>query len=143
MEKVGPISPPHAAQMAAKLIPLGKGWVLEPIQTGYILKALALGAQIRITADEAQSLRDGQILPQDLAARYGMTHPMQPPPAAITIAFSDEARRLAGTARNDRGAGNGQGAAQEPPGMAIPLPSPLTMASIIIAIAIVILATGI
>lgn len=141
MEKLGPITPPHAAQIAAKLIPVGKGWVLEPLETGFLLKALAQGAQVRISAEEAQSLRDGQTTPQDLAARHGLTPTPHPPGSAVTIAFSDEAKRLAGTGRDDRAATHG-GKTDDPQGAGLPLPSPLTLSAILIAIAIVVLALG-
>jgi hypothetical protein len=60
MEKLGPITLPHAAQTAARTVPVGKGWVMVPLETGFLLKALAFGAQIPITTEEAKSLRDGQ-----------------------------------------------------------------------------------
>lgn len=142
MEKLGPITPPQAALVAAKLVPLGKGWVLEPLDTGYLLKALAQGAQVRITADEAQSLRDGQTTPQDLAARHGMNSATHPSGSAVTIAFSEEARRLAGTGRNDRDTGSAKGGSEQDQGTGFPLPSPLTLSAILIAISIVILATS-
>lgn len=141
MEKLGPITPPHAAQTAAKLIPVGKGWVMEPLETGFLLKALAQGAQIRITTDEAQALRDGQTTPQDLAARHGLTQPPHPSGAAVTVAFSDEARRLAGT-RPASGPPAPTGGPTEP-ARGIPLPSPLTTAAILAAIAILALALAI
>ena len=144
MEKLGPITLPHAALNAARTIPVGRGWVMEPLDTGFLLKALALGAQVRISTEEAQSLRDGQIAPQDLAARHGLNTTLHPPGSAVTIAFSDEARRLAGTGRSDRGKGGGAGAGgpNDQPGPGIPLPSPLTLSATLIAIGIVVLALG-
>jgi hypothetical protein len=140
MEKLGRITPPHAAQNAARMIPVGKGWVMEPLETGFLLKALALGAQVRITTEEAQSLRDGQVTPENLAARHGVALPPQPPGSAVTVAFSDEAKRLAGTVREDRTAGAGPGMSDKKTGSGIPLPSPLTLAAFLAAIAILALA---
>lgn len=108
MERVGPIPPPQAAQAIARLIPLGQGWVLEPLETGFLLRSLmpeAQAAQLRLTGEEAQALRQGEVTPEQLAQRHGivLTHP---PPGAVTMAFSDEALRLAG---RDRAAGRGAG----------------------------------
>lgn len=141
MERLGPITPPHATPATGRTIPVGKGWVMEPLETGFLLKGLAQGAQIRITTDEAQSLRDGQTTPQDLAARHGLMQPPHPSGAAVTVAFSDEARRLAGT----RPAGGPPAPTGGPtePARGIPLPSPLTTAAILAAIAILALALAI
>lgn len=143
MEKLGPIPPSHAAQNAARTIPVGKGWVMEPMETGFLLRALALGAQVRITTEEAQSLRDGQVTPENLAARHGVALPMHPPGSAVTVAFSDEAKRLAGTARDTRGADPQSGARDKQPGPGIAMPTPLTLAAILAAIAILALALAI
>lgn len=141
MEKLGPITPPHAAQNAARTVPVGKGWVMEPLETAFLLKSLALGAQLRITADEAQSLRDGQTTPDALAARHGVALPPHPLGAAVTIAFSDEAKRLAGHGPKYAAPGL---AGNPPPGApGIPLPSPLATATILVAIAILALALAI
>lgn len=104
MEKVGPIPPPQALLAAGKVIPLGQGWVLEPMETGFLLKALVIGASVRVTPEEAQAVRQGEVLPETLAARHGMVLPQMPPPAAVMVAFSDEAMRLAGKGRGDGGA---------------------------------------
>jgi hypothetical protein len=109
MEKVGPIPPPHALLAAGKIIPLGQGWVLEPMETGFLLKALAIGASVRVTTEEAQAVRQGEVPPETLAARHGMALPQMPPGAAITVAFSDEALRLAGRGRGDGDAGGRSG----------------------------------
>ncbi|WRH63674.1 MAG: hypothetical protein RSE12_04875 [Fuscovulum sp.] len=118
MEKVGPIPPPQALIAAGKVIPLGHGWVLEPMETGFLLKALSVGASVRVTPEEAQSVRQGEVPPEMLAARHGMVLPQMPPGAAVMVAFSDEAMRLAGKGREagsetggrsgDRPAGAGQ-----------------------------------
>lgn len=99
MERVGPIPPPQTVVSSGKLIPLGQGWVLQPMEAGFVLKALAIGASARITADEAQALRQGEVAPEVLAARHGMMMPQMPPGAAVMVAFSDEAIRLAGKGR--------------------------------------------
>jgi hypothetical protein len=99
MEKVGPVPPPQALIAAGKVIPLGKGWVLEPMETGFLLKALVIGAAVRVTAEEAQAVRQGEVAPEALAARHGMALPQMPPGAAVMVAFSDEAMRLAGKGR--------------------------------------------
>ena len=140
MEKVGPIPTAHAAQGVGRTIPIGKGWVLEPMETGFLLKALAQGAQIRITAEEAQSLRDGQATPQDLAARHGLL-PHPPSGAAVTVAFSEEARRLAGKTGPQSAAGDAGETPDTKGGLS--LPSPLTTAAILAAIAILALALAI
>ena len=146
MEKLGPITPPHATPATGRVIPVGKGWVMEPLETGFLLKALAQGGQVRITGEEAQSLRDGQTTPQDLAARHGLTHPPHSHGAAVTVAFSDEARRLAGSSRPAGGTSAPTGAptgGTTEPAKGIPLPSPLTTAAILAAIAILALALAI
>lgn len=141
MEKVGPIPTAHASQGLGRTIPIGKGWVLEPMQTGFLLKALAQGAQVRITAEEAQSLRDGQITPQDLAARHGLV-PHLPSGAAVSVAFSEEARRLAGSARPQRAAASPD-TPTDPEAKGFPMPSPVTTAAILAAFAILALALAI
>ena len=98
MEKIGPIPPPHAAQALARLIPLGQGWVLEPQETGFLLRRLmqeAQAVQIRVSGEEAQALRQGEVTPEQMAQRHGVAVP-HPPPGAVTVAFSDEALRLSG-----------------------------------------------
>jgi hypothetical protein len=99
MEKVGHIPPPQALIAAGKVIPLGQGWVLEPMETGFLLKALVIGASVRVTQEEAQAVRQGEIAPETLAGRHGMALPHMPPGAAVMVAFSDEAMRLAGKGR--------------------------------------------
>lgn len=99
MEKVGPIPPAQALIAAGKVIPLGQGWVLEPMETGFLLKTLVIGASVRVTPEEAQSVRQGEVTPEALAARHGMALPQVPPGAAVMVAFSDEAMRLAGKGR--------------------------------------------
>lgn len=101
MDKVGPIPPPHAAQALARLIPLGQGWVLEPMETGFLLRSLmqeAQAVQVRVTGEEAQSLRQGEVTPEQMAQRHGVLVPHLPP-GAVTVAFSEEAMRLAGKGR--------------------------------------------
>ena len=99
MEKVGPIPPPQALISTGKVIPLGQGWVLEPMETGFLLKALVIGASVRITPEEAQAVRQGEVAPEAIAVRHGMALPQMPPGAAVMVAFSDEAMRLAGKGR--------------------------------------------
>jgi hypothetical protein len=143
MERVGSISQSQAAQIAGRTIPVGRGWVMEPLETGFLLKALAQGAQLRISPDEAQSLRDGQTTPEALAARHGLAHPPHPAGAAVTVAFSDEARRLAGTPNPAGGTATATGSTKDRPANGIPLPSPLTTAAILAALAILALALAI
>lgn len=99
MERVGPIPPPQALIATGKVIPLGQGWVLEPMETGFLLKALVIGASVRVTPEEAQAVRQGEVAPEALAARHGMVLTQMPPGAAVMVAFSDEAMRLAGKGR--------------------------------------------
>lgn len=108
MERVGPLPPTHAALGAGRVIPLGKGWVLEPMEAGFLLRALAQGGQVRLTATEAQAVRQGDITPEVMAAQLGLTFPQAPAGAAVTMAFSAEAMRLAG-------AGKAVGAKATPP----------------------------
>ena len=143
MEKVGPITPQHTAQNAARTSPVGKGWVMEPLETGFLLRALALGAQVHITPEDARALRDGQITPENLAARHGVALPPHLPGSAVTVAFSEEAKRLAGTGRDARAAAPQGGTGDHRPGTGIPLPGPLTLAAILAAIAILALALAI
>lgn len=138
MEKVGPLPPPHALLAAGKVIPLGQGWVLEPLETGFLLKSLVQAVQVRVTPEEAQSLRQGEVTAEQLAARSGAM-PTPPPPhhlpgAAITVAFSDEAMRLAG---KDRAAGKGGGAGtpqHQGTGAGLDLPRAAKIGAVVIAL---------
>ncbi len=95
---------------SGKVIPLGQGWVLEPLERGFLLKSLIQAVQVQVTPEEALSLRQGEMTAETLAARVGALPHQAPalPGAAITLAFSDEAMRLAG---KDRAAGTGGSAA--------------------------------
>lgn len=110
MEKVSPIPPPHALLAAGKVIPLGQGWVLEPLETGFLLKSLVQAMQVQVTPEEAQSLRQGEVTVESFATRLGAVPTSLPhqslPGAAITVAFSDEAMRLAA---KENPAGKGRG----------------------------------
>ena len=138
MEKVGPLPPPHALLAAGKVIPLGQGWVLEPLETGFLLKSLVQAVQLQVTPEEAQSLRQGEVTAESLAARSGAV-PTHPPPvalpgAAITVAFSDEAMRLAG---KDRVAGKGAGAGTpqyQGTGAGLNLPGATKIGAVVIAL---------
>lgn len=99
MERLGPIPPPHAAPGAGRVIPVGKGWVLEPMEAGFLLKALAQSAQVRLTAAEAQAVRQGDISPEAMAAQHGLVLQHPSSGAAVTVAFSAEAMRLAGAGK--------------------------------------------
>ncbi len=125
MEKVGPIPPPHAAQSIARLLPLGQGWVLEPLETGFLLKTLLQGAeavQVRVTGEEAQALRQGEVTPQEVAQRHGVVLHHLPSGAAVTVAFSDEAMRLAGRGQDKARGGDARSPQEQPPGQGIDLP---------------------
>lgn len=123
MERVGPIPTVHAAQAAGRVIPVGKGWVLEPLEAGFLLKALVQGGAVRITPEEAQALRQGEVSAEMLAARHGLLPP-HPPGAAVTVALSDEARRIAGL---DRKPAPGAGpAGKENRAAGIPVPQAVT-----------------
>ena len=110
----------------ARLIPLGQGWVLEPMETGFLLRSLmqeAQAVQVRLSGEEAQSLRQGDMTPEQMAQRHGVAVPHLPP-GAVTVAFSDEAMRLAG-----KGRAEGQGgstALPEPAGAGAGLDLPRT-----------------
>ncbi|MEZ5756090.1 MAG: hypothetical protein R3D90_15505 [Paracoccaceae bacterium] len=124
MERVGPIPPPHAAQSIARLIPLGQGWVLEPLETGFLLKTLLQGAealQVRVTGEEAQALRQGEVTPEQMAQRHGVV-PHHLPPGAVTVAFSDEALRLSGRGSNTAQGGDARVPQEQPPGQGSFLP---------------------
>jgi len=120
MEKVGPIPPPQAAQSIARLIPVGQGWVLEPLEAGFLLRTLMQqgpqAVQLRVTGEEAQSLRQGEVTPEQMAQRHGVAVAHLPSGAAVTVAFSDEAMRLAGRGAGDRARGGGSPTPQEQPG---------------------------
>ncbi len=66
------------------------------MEAGFLLKALGQGMQVRLTATEAQAVRQGDISPDAMAAQLGLTFPQAPAGAVVTIAFSAEAMRLAG-----------------------------------------------
>lgn len=138
MEKVGPIPPPHALLAAGKVIPLGQGWVLQPLETGFLLKSLVQAVQVQVTPEEAQSLRQGEVTAESLAARSGaVPTPLMhqaPPGAAITVAFSDEAMRLAG---KDKVAGKGRGAGlpqKQGTGAGLDLPGATKIGAVVIAL---------
>lgn len=125
MEKVGPIPPPQAVVSGGKIIPLGQSWVLEPMEAGFLLRALVIGASVLVTQEEAQAVRQGEIAPEALAARYGMALPQMPPGAAVMVAFSDEAMRLAGKGRATGGDGADARTGDRPSGAGqagLPLP---------------------
>lgn len=96
MERLGPIPPPSTALGAGRVIPVGKGWVLEAMEAGYLLKALGQGVQVRLTAAEAQAVRQGDISPDAMAAQHGLVLPHHMAGTGVTVAFSAEAMRLAG-----------------------------------------------
>jgi hypothetical protein len=96
MERVGPNPPPSTALGAGRVIPVGKGWVLEPIGAGYLLKALGQGVQVRLTAAEAQAVRQGDITADAMAAQHGLVLPHHTAGTGVAVAFSAEAMRLAG-----------------------------------------------
>lgn len=123
MERVGPIPAIHAAQGAGRGIPVGPGWVIEPLEAGFLLKALAQGGGVRITQEEAQALRQGEVAADTLAARHGLVIP-HAPGAAVTVALSDEARRIAGL---DAGAPrHGKAVSTQPQAAGFPLPRTTT-----------------
>lgn len=132
---------------AGKVIPLGQGWVLEPLETGFLLKSLMQAVQVRVTPEEAQSLRQGEVTAESLAARAGAVptppphHPL--PGAAITVAFSDEAMRLAG---KNKATGQGQGTGLPPKTGAwagLDLPGATRIGAVVIALLLLALIWGI
>ena len=143
MEKVGPIPPPHALVAAGKVIPLGQGWVLEPLETGFLLKSLVQAVQVQVTPEEAQSLRQGEVTAESLAARTGAVATPLPhqalPGAAITVAFSDEAMRLAG---KEKAAGKGRGTdkpQRQGAGAGLDLPGATRIGAVVIALLLLVL----
>ncbi len=70
-----------------------------------------------------------------------MTLPTHLPGAAVTVAFSDEAKRLAG--QGPKESPPGPAAHPTPEGWGSPLPSPFAAATILVAIAILALALAI
>ncbi len=61
-------------------------------------------------------MRQGEVAPETLAARHGMVLPQMPPGAAVMVAFSDEAMRLAGKGRADGAAAQKHGRCDRPSG---------------------------
>lgn len=117
----------------ARLIPLGQGWVLEPVEKGFVLKGLALSMTMQVTPEEAQSLRQGDMTPEQMAQRHGVAVP-HPPPGAVTVAFSDEAMRLAGKGRAE---GQGGSTARPQPmvaGAGLDLPRTAMIGAVIAAL---------
>lgn len=119
MEPVRPPTGPVAPQAVAKVMPVGRGWMLLAVEAGFVLRSAAQGLDVSLTREDAEALRRGEVTPEALAARAGHVH--QPPPGAVTVAFSAEAMRLSG----QMGAGKGSGKAGVPQGRAkVPVPLP-------------------
>ncbi len=95
MEPVKPPSGPTAPQVAARVTPLGRGWMLLALEAGAVLRNPATGIEMRLTGEDAEALRQGNVTPEALAQRAGAAVPYVPP-AAVTVAFSPEALRLSG-----------------------------------------------
>ncbi len=120
MEPVRPPTGPAAPQAVSKVTPVGRGWMLLAVEAGFALRNASAGLDLALTREDAEALRRGEVTPEALAARAGHAH--QPPPGAVTVAFSAEAMRLSGQI----GAGKAGSKAGVPPGKAkaqVPLPS--------------------
>lgn len=124
MEPVRPPTGPVAPQAVAKVMPVGRGWMLLAVEAGFVLRNASAGLDLALTREDAEALRRGEVTPEALAARAGHAH--QPPPGAVTVAFSAEAMRLSGQmGAGQIGAGAGRGKAGVPQGKAkapVPLP---------------------
>ncbi|MBC2835046.1 hypothetical protein [Paragemmobacter straminiformis] len=95
MDPIRPTAAPVPPQAVAKVMPLGRGWMLLALETGFALRNTAEGVEQRLRPEEAEALRKGEITPEALAARFGGAH-HQPAAGAVTVAFSAEAMRLSG-----------------------------------------------
>lgn len=107
MEPIRPPTGPAAPQAVAHVTPVGRGWMLLVVEAGFVLRNASQGLDLRLAPEDAEALRRGEVTPEALAARAGQVH--QPPPGAVTVAFSAEAMRLSG--RMDLG--NGQDGSRE------------------------------
>ncbi|NBE06644.1 hypothetical protein [Paragemmobacter ruber] len=134
MERISPIPPPIAVLAAGKVIPLGQGWVLEPLETGFLLKSLAQAVQVQVTPEEAQSLRQGDVTAEEMAARAGAAPPQALPGAAITVAFSDEALRIAGKDRARSTGSQGVAPQHQGTGAGPTLPGATKIGAVVIAL---------
>lgn len=68
--------------------------MLLAVETGFVLRNAAQSVDLRVSAEDAEALRRGEVVPEALVARSGHLHP--PPPVAVSVAFSPEALRLSG-----------------------------------------------
>lgn len=98
MEPIGPPTGPVAPQAVAKVMPLGRGWMLLAVEAGFVLRNASAGLDLKLTGEDAGALRRGEITPEALAARAGQSEPPpQPSPnGSVTVAFSPEAMRISG-----------------------------------------------
>ena len=95
MDPIRPTGAPTPPQGVAKVMPLGRGWMLLALEAGFVLRNTGEGVEQSLTPAEAEALRKGEVTPEALAARFGGAH-HTPPPASVTVAFSPEAMRLSG-----------------------------------------------
>lgn len=95
MDPIRPTGAPTPPQGVAKVMPLGRGWMLLALEAGFVLRNTGEGVEQSLTPAEAEALRKGEVTPEALAARFGGAH-HTPPPASATVAFSPEAMRLSG-----------------------------------------------
>ncbi len=112
MDPLRPTGAPVPPAAVAKVTPLGRGWMLLALETGFVLRNTAEGVEQSLKPAEVEALRKGEIAPEALAARFGGAH-HQPPPASVTVAFSPEAMRLSGQTGR---VGQAKGAAPQPQG---------------------------
>lgn len=103
MEPIRPPTGAGAPQAAAKVTPVGRGWMLLAVEAGFVLRNASQGLDLRLAPEDAEALRRGEVTPEALAARVG--HGPPPPPGAVTVAFSAEAMRLSGRMGADRAGG--------------------------------------
>lgn len=123
MEPVRPPTGPVAPQAVAKVVPVGRGWMLLAVEAGFVLRNASAGLDLALTREDADALRRGEVTPEALVARAGHAH--QPPPGAVTVAFSAEAMRLSGQMGAGAGRGKAGSKAGVPQGRAkVPVPLP-------------------
>lgn len=125
MEPIRPSTGAGAPQVAAKVTPVGRGWMLLAVEAGFVLRNAAQGLDLRLTAGDAEALRQGEVTPEAVAARMG--HPQHLPPGAVTVAFSPEAMRLSGRMGEAKG-GKAGAKGTTPPRRAGPAKGPLPTA---------------
>lgn len=102
------VAAPSAGQGTAppQALPQGRGWAVLHTDAGIVLRLLAGGGDVRLTADQVRALRQGDVTAATLLEQAGLPaaplqaipQPPQAPVYGTQVILSPEARRRAGAA---------------------------------------------